>query len=154
MNLGIEIAGGVVLLVSVVLTVVFVGVGRAMRRHMAEQRAALESEGIELDGGIVSGTIRYRDYRAPGFHAGTGVQATRRHLVLTRSHLAILGGKVRFHIPRPDLGRYAVRVVDHRLQIVSDDPHGATGHVDLRLAVRDAERWAATLRDAGCRLAS
>lgn len=154
MNLGIEIAGGVVLLVSIVLTIVLTAVGRAMKRRMIEQRAALESEGIELDGGVVAGTIRYRDFRAPGFYSGTGIQATRRHLVLTRSHLAILGGKVRFHIPRPDLRRYTVGTVNHRLQIVSDDPHGATGHVDMRLAVPDAERWVATLHEAGCRLAA
>jgi len=153
-NLGIEIAGGVVLLVSIVLTIVLTAVGRVMRRRMIEQRAALESEGIELDGGIVPGTIRYRNFRAPGFYWGTGIQMTRRHVVLTKSHLAILGGKVRFHIPRPDLGRYTVGTVDHRLQIVSDDPHGATGHVDLRLAVAEPEKWLAALRDAGCKVAT
>jgi len=61
---------------------------------------------------------------------------------------------VRFHIPRPDLGRYTVGTEDDRLQITSDDPHGATGHVDLRLAVSEPDTWVAALRDAGCKVAT
>ncbi|MBV8759427.1 MAG: hypothetical protein JO257_19220 [Deltaproteobacteria bacterium] len=150
MKLGLVIALGTVLLVGTVLTIVFTFVGRAVRRRTAEQMTALESEGIERDSGMVSGTVRYRDFRAPGLYEGAGISVTRRRLVLTASHLAILGGKVRFHIPRPDLNRYEVGILEGRLQLVSDNPHGATGHIDLRIAVDDPETWASVLRAAGC----
>jgi hypothetical protein len=41
-------------------------------------------------------------------------------------------------------------MIDGRLQLVTDDPHGASGHVDLRLAVSEPEQWMAALRAAGC----
>jgi len=36
----------------------------------------------------------------------------------------------------------------------SDDPHGATGHVDLRFTVAEPDTWLAALRDAGCKVAT
>lgn len=147
--LGLEIALSVVACVGALLALVFTLVGRAIRRRVAAEMAALEREGIERDSGFVVGTARYRDFRAPGVYTGAGISTTRRRLVLTASQLAILGGKTWFHIPRAELGRYQVGALDGRLQIVTDQPHGATGHLDLRLAVAEPERWVAMLRAAG-----
>lgn len=152
--LGLEIAGGVMLLVGSVLVIVFTLVGRAIRRRVAEQLAVLEREGIERDSGFVGGTDRYRGFRAPGYYASVAIGMTRRRLVLTARQLAILGGKAQFHVPRAELARYHVGVLDGGLQIVTDEPHGATGHIDMRLAVGDPEPWAAALRAAGCRAAA
>lgn len=77
MNLGIEIAGGTVLLISIVLTIVLTAVGRAMKRGVIEQRTALESEGIELDGGAVPATIRYRNFRLAVAEPDTWLAALR-----------------------------------------------------------------------------
>ena len=150
MSLGLQVALSAIAFAMTLLAFVLTVVARAARRRHEAEMAALTAEGIERDSGFVSGTARYRDFRAPGVYTGAGISTTRRRLVLTASQLAILGGKTRFHIPRAELGRYHVGVLEGRLQIVTDQPHGATGHLDLRLAVADPERWTATLRAAGC----
>lgn len=154
MSVGLQIAFSVAAFVCTLLAFIFTLVGRAVRRRTAAEMAVLESEGIERDSGFVAGTVRYRDFRAPGVYTGVGISTTQRRLVLTSRQLAILGGKTRFHIPRAELGRYQVGVLESRLQIVTDAPHGATGHVDLRLAVADPERWVAWLRAAGAATAA
>ena len=150
MSSALQIAVSLIAFTLATLAFVLTLVGRAMRRRTAAEMAILEAEGIARDSGFVGGSARYRDFRAPGVHTGAGISTTRRRLVLTARQLAILGGKTRFHIPRAELARYQVGVLDGRLQLVTDAPHGATGHIDLRLAVADPERWFAMLRAAGC----
>lgn len=152
MKLGLLIAGSVILLVGTILTIVFTIVGRVQRANVADARQMLDAEGIRLDTGPVGATVRYRDFRAPGRYEGAAIMKTRRHLVLTDKQLAILGGRPVFFTPRGELRRWQVGLDGARLRLVSDDPPGATGHVDLRLAVHDAERWVTTLREAGCTL--
>ena len=150
MSLGLQVTLSAIAFAMTVLAFILTLVGRAARRRHEAEMEALAADGIDLDSGFVGGTARFRDFRAPGVYTGVGISTTRRRLVLTATQLAILGGKTRFHIPRAELGRYQVSVRDGRLQIVTDSPHGATGHVDLRLAVADPERWVARLRAAGC----
>jgi len=149
--LGLLIAGGVVVLVGTILAFVTTLV-RAERAKIAALRHRLEAEGIRLDSGTVDVTIRMRDFHAPGLYEGRGFQGTRRQLVLTDQQLAILGGRPTFFTPRGELRRWQVGVDGGRLRLVSDDPPGARGHVDLRISVPDAERWLTTLREAGCTL--
>lgn len=152
MNLGLLIGGSVILLVGTILTVVFTIVGRVQRAQSAATSHMLEAEGVVLDAGAVDVTMRMRDFHAPGLYEGRGYRATRRRLVLTEKQLAILGGRPAFLTPRGELKRWQVGLDGERLHLVTDDPPGARGHVDLRLSVDDAEKWLATLRDAGCTL--
>ena len=151
MILGLAIAAGVLVLVGAIVSFVFAMV-RAERAKVATLRHKLEAEGIRLDAGAVDVTIRMRNFRAPGMYEGRGIQGTRRHLVLTDQQLAILGGRPAFFTPRSELKRWKVGLDGERLHLVSDDPPGATGHVDLRISVPDALQWVTTLREAGCTL--
>jgi type II secretory pathway pseudopilin PulG len=145
------IVGGVLVLVGTILTLVRATIARE-RQAMAAALHRLEAEGIRLDAGPVRTTVRFRDFRAPGRYYGVAIVKTRRHVVLTDQQLAILGGRPMFHTPVGELRRWQVGLDGARLRLVSDDPPGATGHVDLRVSVPDAPRWLTTLRDAGCTL--
>jgi len=149
-KLGLLIGGSVIILVGTILTVVFTIIGRVQRTRLAAARAALQPEGIRLDSGLVGGTARFRGFSAPGMYEGGAIRGVRSCLVLTDKQLAILGGRPAFHTPRGELSRWQVGLDGARLRLVSDDPPGAKGHVDLRLAVPDAEAWVAALREAGC----
>jgi hypothetical protein len=95
--------------------------------------------------------VRYSGFRAPGRYYGAAIMKTRRNVVLTEQQLVILGGRPPFHTPRGELHRWQVGLDGERLRLVTDDPPGASGHVDVRVAVADAEQWVTTLREAGCR---
>lgn len=151
MILGLVIAGGALVLVGGIVMFVMAAL-RAERARVAAMRHQLDAEGIQLDAGAVDVTIRVRNFRAPGLYVGRGYEGTRRHLVLTDQQLAILGGRPAFFTPRNELKRWKVGLDGERLHLVSDDPPGATGHVDLRISVSDAQQWLTTLREAGCTL--
>jgi hypothetical protein len=148
--LAIVITCGVLAINAIVFVLVF----GAVRRNVARARAALEAQGIERDSGLCRATFRYRRYRAPGRYYGAGIRITRAQLVLTREVLAVLGQRIP-PIPRGELARYAVGVQESgRLQLVTDQPIGASGHLDMTFVVEDPAAWVRALRDAGARASS
>jgi hypothetical protein len=148
MRLGLMIAGSVVVGVGLILGVVFTLVARAVRRRVAHYRADAEAEGILRDSGPCHTTIRYRDYRGPGFRASAAIAAGRRQLLLTRAGFHILGFR-RHVVPCAELRRYAVSVDGGALVVSTDAPIDATGHVSYRVKLDDADGWMRALRDAG-----
>jgi hypothetical protein len=150
LQLGLTIAVCVVVGVGAILGTVFTLVFRAIRKREAVLRAELEHEGIVKESARVSGSVRYRDYKAPGFYASRSLSTTSRRLVLTRATFAMIGGGRNYRVPRGELHRYAVTTnEDGRLVIVTDSPVGASGHMDMRLKMPDAESWVRALREAG-----
>ena len=51
-------------------------------------------------------------------------------------------------------GGLTVGILDRKLHLRSDDPPGATGSIDFRVALPDPEGWVAALRAAGTRAAA
>jgi hypothetical protein len=143
--LGLVVAGGVVAFTLVL----FAALSPLVRRKRAALRHALVSEGIVRESGLCTGGLRYRDYRAPGFRAGSARSLVRRELILTRASLGILGGVALQTIPSAELHRYAVSNEKGVLLLVTDNPVGATGHMELRLRVPDPDGWVQTLRELG-----
>lgn len=148
MLLGLEIFGAVVLLVGTILLVVFSIVGRGLRARAERDRAELEREGIVLDGGMRNAVVRYEGYSEPGLYATLSVHTAAKRLVLTRETLAILGSRPK-RIPRAELHRYSVTTKDGKLVVCSDNPVGASGHVEMRIAVDDPAAWTRALLEAG-----
>ncbi len=139
---------GILALVAAVLGVVFALVGRLLDRARAE----LEPEGVVKASARVMVTTRFRGFRSPAL-ISSGFRRNPGYLVLTRERLLVLQRPQRYGIfARGDLGRLRVGVAESgALQIQSDDPPGATGSVDYRVAVPDAAAWVKTLTDAGAR---
>ncbi|MBA3391673.1 MAG: hypothetical protein H0T89_03465 [Deltaproteobacteria bacterium] len=136
---------GPLVVVAVVLVIVFGAVRRAIDR--AAESVAVE--GVELDSGPVTVTVRMRDFRAPGIRSG-GIRRVPGRIVLTRRRLHILGRPQRYGIfDRADLDRLTVGIFDGRLHLYSTDPPGATGSIDYRVPIKDPERWVAALTAAG-----
>jgi hypothetical protein len=148
----VVVAGGPVVLVAIVLTIVFSLLARALRRARAE----LEAEGVELDSGMRWITTRYRNFRAPGIRARAQITGGRGILVLTRKRLYVLKRPQRYGILERDaLGRFTVGVDSKgRLQLHSEEPPGAIGTVDYRVRVDDVDGWIGALVAAGARRAS
>lgn len=153
MLLGLEIVLLVLVVVGTILGTVFGILGSVMRKRMAAEITRLQQEGIVLDSGTASGRVVYREYSAPGFYAGWSSRSTSRRLVLTRERLAIVGMNT-IHVPRAELHRYAASSDDGTLLLVTDAPIGASGHMELRLRVADAEAWVRELRAAGATAAA
>jgi len=137
------------------VTVLFL-VLRAVSLAQSQERAKLNGEGIVLDSGKQWITVRFRNYRAPGFYRGVGIIKSRAFVVLTRERLVFTLGYRRdyFRFPRSELGRFSVSVADNgALCIHSDDPPGAKGSIDFRVKVSDSTTWVKTLCEAGATLA-
>jgi hypothetical protein len=148
MLLGLVIVGGVLALLGIVFGSLFFVVRSSMARHRRE----VEAEGVLLDSGPGWITTRLHDYRAPGRYAGSRVAKNPGQLVLTRQSLFVLGlGKQR--IERAELGRFTVAVDQGALRLRTENPPGATGTVEMRVAVLDAEAWVKALREAGALVA-
>lgn len=147
---GLLIAGGVALAVILYLVVLFAFITWLLRRAIARRRAALEREGVVRDSGPCLATARYRKYRGRGLYTGAAIRRNPFQLVLTRAHLHLLGVRGAEPIPLAELRRYRVAVDDGRLAIVTDEPVGATGHLDVRAGVPDPDAWLDALRAAGC----
>jgi hypothetical protein len=148
--LGLAIFAGVALLVTCVLVTVFGILHHVIGKRIARERIALATEGIVLEE-RGRGSIRYRDYRAPGRYSGAAIRAAALHLVLTRSHFAMLGARLP-RIPLGELHRYAVSSDGHQLIITTDNPVEATGSLKITLALNDAQAWLSALRNAGATL--
>jgi hypothetical protein len=150
-TLFVSLGVGIPVFVAAILILVFSLVGRARAR----ERAAFDHEGVVLDSGRLWITIRYANFRAPRIYRGVGIAKTRGSLVLTRQRFGVLtGGYQRPYslIARSDLGRFTVGIAeDGALQIHSDDPPGATGSIDYRIALGDAASWVKALTEAGAR---
>ncbi len=132
---------GSLVIVGVVLVIVFSAVRRAIDR--AAERVAVE--GVELDSGPVTVTVRMRDFRAPGIRSG-GLRRVPGRVVLTKRRLHILGRPQRYGIfDRADLDKLAVGILDGRLHLYATDPPGATGSIDYRVRVDNPERWVAAI---------
>ena len=55
-------------------------------------------------------------------------------------------------IARSDLARFTVDIADNgALRIHSDDPPGATGSIEYRVTLTDAQAWVSALVQAGAR---
>ncbi len=121
---------------------------RAVRRRVAQQRAALEAETVVLDSGWVGATIRLRSYRDARRRVGVGIQGTRCQLVLTRQRLVVIGPRFP-PVPLAELKRYSVASDGQRLHLVTDQPMEAEGHFDLRVRVPDPDAWVPKLVEAG-----
>ncbi len=137
---------GSLAVVGVVLAIVFGAVRRAIDRA-AERLAA---EGVELDSGPVTVTVRMRDFRTPDSYRSGGIRRAPGRLVLTKRRLHILGRPQRYGIfDRAGLDQLTVGILDGRLHLYAIDPPGATGSIDYRVRIKDPERWVASLTAAG-----
>jgi hypothetical protein len=123
---------------------------RATSRRVAEERAMLVAETIVLDSGWVDCSLDLRNYRDARRRVRVGVRVARCQLVLTEQRLAILGLHIP-GVPLAELHRYAAASTGRRLQLVTDRPMEADGHVDLRVAVAAPDAWLSKLVDAGAR---
>jgi hypothetical protein len=139
---------GPLALVATVLWIVF----SLVRKAIARAAAALGPEGIELDSGPITVTTRYRKFRAPRIYSSGGVHRGPSWVVLTKRRLHILK-RPQFYgiIERESLGRFSVGVEKGRLRLSSDDPPGATGHIEWKIPVADPAAWVSALRAAGAR---
>jgi hypothetical protein len=141
-------------MVAAFTAVLFAGINWGFRRSIARRRAALEGEGVVRDSGACRVSARYRRYRASGYYAGAAIRVNPGQLVLTRVHLHILGVRGAKPVPLAVLHRYRASVADGRLVIITDQPVGATGRLELRLKLDDAASWVDALDDAGSHAAS
>ena len=142
---------GPLVLVSVVLFTVFAAIRKAIDRAAHE----LSSEGIELDSGPVTVTTRARRFRARGIYSAGGIRRNPARVVLTKQRLHILQRPQRYGIiERADLARFTVDVVRGKLRLRSEDPPGASGAIDYRMAAPDVDAWVAALAAAGARRAA
>jgi hypothetical protein len=142
---------GILVVVAVVLLGTLSVVFSTLKKKLAADHAALEHEGIEKESDDARGSLRYRDFRAPGFYASRSFSGVSGRLILTRATFSFhsVGSRMR-HVPRGELGRYAVTTnADGHLVISTDQPHNASGHMELHLRLPDAEAWAQALRAAG-----
>jgi hypothetical protein len=133
------------------LGLVFVGLFALMRWLVAKELAALALEGIELDSGPAWVTVRMRGYRAPGINGVAVIRKGRGRLVLSKQQLAFVPRSRR--IAYADFGRFTAWEEAGALRVGTDDPPGATGHIDFRITVGDAAAWVAMLRERGMRAA-
>jgi hypothetical protein len=148
MNLALLIVAGVVLLAAIVLAVVF-GIRGAIRKRFARLRAELEAEGIVLDSGRCDTTLRFREFRRPGFYRGVGMRSGPGQTVLTKLHLVFVGDPQLPPVPYAELGRFTAEASDGALLLRSDRPMNATGHIEIRIAVDDVDAWVRALHSAG-----
>lgn len=139
---------GSMLLVTTVLFAVFAAIRKAIDRA-AE---ALGPEGIELDSGPVIVSTRMRNFRAPKIYSSAAFRRNPARVVLTKQRLYILERPQRFGLfDRSELSSFTVRIVDGTLHLRSEEPPGATGTIEYRVPVRDADTWLARLVEAGAR---
>lgn len=138
------IAIGFVAVVAIALVIVRRKFRVMRAAAFANLVAALEPEGIEMQSPFVGGSVRYRDYRAPGRYHMASIRALRAALVLTRSHLVIFTAREQ-RIPRAELAQWSPTVQDGKLVLATDSPPGATGHMALHLRVADPEAWVTAL---------
>jgi hypothetical protein len=143
------LAIGIAVVIAVTTVNIVMSV-RAMNRGLAAERAALAAETIVLDSGWVDCSLHLRNYRDAHHRTGVTVRVARCQLVLTHLRLAVLGMPLPA-VPLAELHRYAVASTGRRLQLVTDEPLQADGHVDLRVAVAAPDAWLAKLVDAGAR---
>jgi hypothetical protein len=125
----------------------FFAIGWGLRRSIARRRAALEGEGIVRDSGVCRVAARYRRYRGRGLYAGAAIRVGSGQLVLTSSHLHVLGVRDAEPVPRAELHRYRFAVDRERLVITTDDPVGAIGRLELRFGVPDPADWVHALEE-------
>ncbi|HEU5056034.1 MAG TPA: hypothetical protein VFU21_05895 [Kofleriaceae bacterium] len=146
---GILVAGGIALAVMGYLVVLVAAITWWLRKRIARRRAAIEGEGVECDSGPCLATARYRKYRARGMYSGGGIRRNPAQLVLTRTHLHLLGVRGAEPVPVAELHRYRATVDDGRLVITTDEPVGATGRLEVRVRVLDPDAWLTALGAAG-----
>ena len=144
------VAGGIALAVIAYVVVLVAGISWLLRRSIARRRAGLEVEGVVLDSGVCVATARYRRYRGRRIYSGGGLRRNPAQLVLTRSHLHLLGVRGAEPVPLAELHRYGAAVEDGRLVMTTEKPVDATGRLEVRAAVPDPAAWLAALRAAGC----
>lgn len=144
------VAGGIALAVIAYVVVLVAGISWLLRRIIARRRAKLEVEGVVRDSGVCVATARYRSYRGGGIYSGGGLRRNPAQLVLTRSHLHLLGVRGAEPVPLAELHRYRAAVEEGRLVMTTEEPVGATGRLEVRAAVPDPAAWLADLRAAGC----
>jgi hypothetical protein len=144
------VAGGIALAVIAYVVVLVAGISWLLRRNIARRRAGLEVEGVVRDSGVCGATTRYRRYRGRRIYSGGGFRRSPAQLVLTRSHLHLLGVRGAEPVPLADLRRYRAAVEDGRLVMTTEEPVSATGRLEVRAAVPDPTAWLAALRAAGC----
>lgn len=136
---------GFTLIATIAISIVRVVLGRIRKRVFAEHLAKLESDGIvRQTDGYRGGSIRYRNYRAPGRYYGVAIKGWHAALVLTRRELVILTMTTQ-RIAYAELAKYKVSTKDGKLVIETDEPPKATGHVAMHLRVPDADEWVAAL---------
>ncbi len=121
--------------------------------RIARSREALEPEGIVLDSGRRWIRVKYRNFRSGGMVRGVGSSNVPGQLVLTGQRLAVLMGRqLPFaDILRSDLGRLCVDTAGDALCLQADDLPGATGSIEYRVRVGNAEAWVKALTEAGAR---
>jgi hypothetical protein len=142
----VAVFGGPLLLVTIVLSVVFWAVRRALERAIDE----ISGEGIELDSGVVKLTTRYDSFSSARVSASKMVGLGRARLVLTKQRFHVIKRPQRYGIfARAALPRLTVGVLDGRLHIRSEDPPEATGIFDYRAQVADPQAWVEALAAAG-----
>jgi hypothetical protein len=142
---GVLIAGGIAIAVILYVVILVAGITWLLRRNIARRRAAIEAEGVERDSGPCLATARYRKYRGRRLYSGGGIRRNPAQLVLTRTHLHMLGIRGAEPVPLAELHRYRAAVDDGQLVITTDDPVGATGRLEVRAGVPDPDAWLAAL---------
>lgn len=130
--------------VGLVAAVLFI-----VRRTRERVIARLTSEGLERRSGPVRLTLRFRDYRAPGWRLGA-FSIKPGELVLTAQGLVVvfpqalrLGGR--------DLSNLTVAVEGKRLSLHTDTPFEASGDVRVEFETDEAEAWKMALLARGAR---
>jgi hypothetical protein len=141
----IALSVGIALFVALLLVVIFALVAR-VTRAMAEKIAA---EGVIHRSGPCFVTLRLRNYRSPVRYSSGAISKNRGELLLVRSGLVALCG-IRVHrFAMEDLPHARVWNEAGRLHFVTEKPTGATGKVDIRSRLPDADEWVRLLCEHG-----
>jgi hypothetical protein len=130
--------------VGLVAAVLFI-----VRRTRERVIARLSSEGLERRTGPVRLTLRFRDYRAPGWRLG-GFSIKAGELVLTRQGLVVVFPQA-LRLSGQDLSNLGVTVDGTRVSLETAAPFQASGHVRVEFETDQAEAWKAALLSRGAR---
>lgn len=138
--------------VSLLLFVgVFVGIFALVGRITARQIARLEPEGIERRSGSRRIKITLRDFRSPGRIASHRMSINYGELVLLREAVVVVTGVFMVRFANRDLDAAEVWVDGENLHFKSSKPQDASGSVEIRVPLPDAEAWREQLTARGAR---
>jgi len=150
---GMELAPLLVIVASLAVTVLMVvGVFALVGRITARLISSLEPEGIVQRTGRQKIRVTLRGFRGAGRYASYKLSINYGELVLTERSFAVAAGTLLVRFDLGSLSSAEVWVEGGRLGFKSDRPSDASGTVEVRVALPDAEAWCARLVERGARL--